>query len=181
MSSFVHPYARAFLECAPAGYDVAAFLGAAETLADSVEANPTLRAFLRAPAVPAQAKSKAVAQLAARAGVDAYGARFLQVLLKNHRLLEAGAVLKAVRDANDIREGIVRARITVAAPIAEAEKKMIEEAIALRTGKKVRLRIDLNSTILAGFVARVGSNVFDGSAAAAIRRFEEQARERTGA
>ena len=26
MSSFTHPYARAFLEAAPAGYDIAAFL-----------------------------------------------------------------------------------------------------------------------------------------------------------
>jgi len=181
MSSFVRPYARAFLESAPAGYDFSAFLGAAETLAAALEANPALRAFLRAPAVPVQAKSKAVAELTARAGLDAYGSRFLQVLLKNHRLLDAGAVLKAVRDANDVREGIVRARITVAAPIAEEEKKMIEEAIASRTGKRVRLQIDLNARILAGFVARVGSNVFDGSAAAAIRKFEEQARERTGA
>lgn len=181
MSSFTRPYARAFLESGPAGYDFGAFLGAAETLAAALEGNPTLRAFLRAPAVPHQAKSKALAELSARAGLDAYGSRFLQVLLKNHRLLEATQVLEAVRDENDARQGILRARITVAAPIAEQEKKLIEEAIAARTGKKVRLLLDLDSKILAGFVARVGSNVFDASAAAAIRRFREQVKERTGA
>ena len=181
MSSFTHPYARAFLECAPAGYDFGAFLAAAETLATALEANPPLRAFLRAPAVPYEAKSKALRELTARAGLDPYGSRFLQVLLKNHRLLEAGQVLRAVREENDVRQGIVRARITVAAPIAEQEKKMIEEAIAARTGKKVRLQLDQDPKILAGFIARVGSNVFDGSAAAAIRKFQEQVKERTGA
>jgi len=181
VSSFTHPYARAFVESAPANYDYGAFLAAAETLAATMESNPSLRAFLATPAVPQPAKSKAVAALAAKAGLDAYGARFLQVLLKNHRLLEAGAVLKAVREANDERQGIVRARITVAAPIGENEKKMIEEAIAERTGKKVRAQVDLDSKILAGFIARVGSNVFDGSAAAAIRRFQQQVKEKAGA
>jgi F-type H+-transporting ATPase subunit delta len=181
VSSFTHPYARAFLECAPAGYDFGAFLEAADSLTAALEASPPLRAFLRAPAVPYEAKSKALVELTARAGLDAYGSRFLQVLLKNHRLLEAGQVLRAVREENDTRQGIVRAKITVAAPIAEPEKKMIEEAIAARTGKKVRLQLDQDSKILGGFIARVGSNVFDGSAAAAIRKFQEQVRERTGA
>ncbi|HTO86936.1 MAG TPA: ATP synthase F1 subunit delta [Thermoanaerobaculia bacterium] len=181
MSSFLHPYARAFLECAPKGYDVGAFLGAAEALASILEANPAVRGFLRTPAVPAPAKSKAIAALATRAGLDAYGARFLQVLLRHHRLLEAGAVFKAVREAYDALQGIVRARITVAAPIAEDEKKMIEQAIAERTGKTVRSQVDVDSKILAGFIAHVGSNVYDGSAAAAIRRFQQQVKEQTGA
>jgi F-type H+-transporting ATPase subunit delta len=181
MSSFLHPYARAFLECAPKGYDVGAFLEAAGALASILDANPAVRGFLRTPAVPMQAKSKAIEALATRAGLDAYGSRFLQVLLRHHRLLEAGAVFKAVREAYDALQGIVQARITVPAPIGENEKKMIEEAIAGRTGKKVQSRIDLDSKILAGFIARVGSNVFDGSAAAAIRRFQQQVKEKTGA
>jgi F0F1-type ATP synthase delta subunit len=48
-------------------------------------------------------------------------------------------------------------------------------------GGKVKLAVDVDSAILAGFVARVASNVFDASAAAAIRRFREQAHSRTGA
>jgi len=181
MSSFTHPYARAFLETAPSGYDVASFLAAGEALAGILDSNPDLRAFLRAPAVPQQAKSKVVAELSNRAGLDAHGSRFLQVLLKNHRLLEAGAVLKAVRDAYDTLNGVVRARITVAAPIGDAEKSMIEEAIGSRMGKKVHAQVELDPGILAGFVAHVESNVFDGSAAAAIRRFQERAKEQTGA
>ena len=60
MSSFTRPYARAFLEAAPAGYDVARFLEAGETMARAIAANPELRAFLLAPNVPREAKSKAV-------------------------------------------------------------------------------------------------------------------------
>jgi F-type H+-transporting ATPase subunit delta len=181
MSSFTHPYARAFLEAAPGGYDIAAFLEAGQSMVKAFEANPDLRAFLLAPNVPREAKSKTIAALATKIGLDPYGARLLQVMLRNHRLLEAGAVFRALRDLNDAREGFLRVRVTVPGPLVEEESKAIEEAIARRTGKKVRMQIDFDGTLLGGFIARAGSNVYDGSVAAAIRRFQTQVKERTGA
>lgn len=180
MSVFAHSYARAFLETAPAGYDVARFLESAGSLTRAVTKNATLRAFLSAPAVPHAAKTAALAQLARRVGLDELGQRFFQVMLKNHRLLEGGEVLESLREENDARQGIVQGRVTVAASIGNEEKTSIEEALAGRIGGKVRLRTEIDPAILAGFVARVGSNVFDASAATAIRRFRERAIERTG-
>jgi len=181
VSAFTRPYARAFLEAAPPDYDVPRFLEAGETLSQAIAANATLRAFLRAPNVPRDAKSKTVAALAAKAGLDAYATRFLQVMLRNHRLLEAAQVFKALRDANDERQNILRVRVTAAVALSDAEKKAVEDAIAARTGKVVRSQIDLDPALIGGFVARAGSQVFDGSVAAAIRRFQTQAKERTGA
>jgi F-type H+-transporting ATPase subunit delta len=181
MSAFTRPYARAFLEAAPPGYDVPRFLEAGETMARAIAANPKLRAFLLAPNVPREAKSKAVAALAAKANLDAYGTRFLQVMLRNHRLLEAAEVFKALRDLNDARQNILRVRVTAAAALTEAEKKAVDDAIAARTGMVVKSQIDLDPGLIGGFVARAGSQVFDGSVAAAIRRFQTQAKERTGA
>ena len=81
----------------------------------------------------------------------------------------------------DAREGILRVQVTVPAAVSGDEQKRIEEAIAARTGMKVRTQVGLDPTILGGFIARAGSRVFDGSVKAAIRRFEKQAKERTGA
>ena len=181
MSSFTRPYARAFLEAAPAGYDIARFLEAGQTIANAFQANPSLRAFLLAPNVPREAKSKALAALAGKAGLDEYGARFLQVLLRNHRLLQAGEVFRALRDLNDARLNILRVRVTVPAALSEAENKAVEDAIARRTGMTVQTQIDLDPKLLGGFIARAGSRVFDGSVAAAIRRFQTQVKDRTGA
>jgi F-type H+-transporting ATPase subunit delta len=102
-------------------------------------------------------------------------------MLRNHRLLEAGEVLKTLRDLLDAREGILRVQVTVPAAVSGDEQKRIEEAIAARTGMKVRTQVGLDPTILGGFIARAGSRVFDGSVKAAVRRFEKQAKERTGA
>jgi F-type H+-transporting ATPase subunit delta len=181
MSSFTRPYARAFLEAAPAGYDFGAFLEAGETMTKAFAANPSLRAFLLAPNVPREAKSRTITALAAKAGLDEYGARFLQVLLRNHRLLEAGEVFRALRDLNDELRNILRVRVTVPAPLTDAQRKTVESAIAARTGMTVQTQIDLDPKLLGGFIARAGSRVFDGSVAAAVRRFQTQVKERTGA
>jgi F-type H+-transporting ATPase subunit delta len=181
VNEFAHPYARAFVECAPKNYDYAAFLEAGETTSSAMRSSAELRAFLQNPAVPREAKGQAVERLSAKAGLDAYASRFLQLLLRHHRLLAAAEVFRAIRDAVDALQGIVRARITVAVPIGDPERRMIEDALAARTGKRVRLEIDQNAAILGGFVARIGSNVFDGSADAAIRKFEAEMRHRTGA
>jgi len=181
VSAFTRPYARAFVEAAPKGYDFVKFLESGETMARAFEANPQLRAFLLAPNVPREAKSKAVAELAAKAGMDEYGGRFLQVMLRNHRLLEAGAVFRALRDLYDEIQGVLRVRVTVPAPLTEAERQAIQDALAARTGKTVRMQIDMDPKLIGGFVARAGSRVFDGSVAAAIRRFQAQVSETLGA
>jgi F-type H+-transporting ATPase subunit delta len=180
-SAFTLPYARAFVESAPKDYDFPAFLAAGETMVRAFETNPKLRAFMLAPNVPREAKSRALDELSKKSGLDAFGARFLQVLLRNHRLLEAGRVFRALRDLHDARQGILRVRVTVPAPLGKEDEKAIQDAIEVRTGKNVKIQIDLDSRLLGGFVARAGSRVFDGSVAAAVRKFQEQAKERTGA
>ena len=180
-TAFALPYARAFLEAAPKGYDIAAFLAAGETMAGAFAANPKLRAFLLAPNVPRDAKSKAIAALSAKVGLDEYGARFLQLMLRNHRLLEAAAVFRTIRDLYDERRNILRVRVAVPAALTDAQKKTVEDAIARRTGKTVVTQIEIDPALLGGFVARAGSRVFDGSVAAALRRFETTVTEKTGA
>ena len=76
---------------------------------------------------------------------------------------------------------VLRVQLTVAAPLTDAERKAVEDAIAARTGMTVRTQIEIDSKLLGGFIAQAGSRVYDGSVAAAVRRFQTQANERTGA
>ncbi len=181
MSAFTRPYARAFVEAAPPGYDFGAFLEAGEAMASAFASNPKLRSFVRAPNVPREAKSQAIAELAKKAGMNEYGARFLQVMLRNHRLLEAAAVFRALRDLNDEIQGVLRVQVTVPGPLGEGDAAAIQDAIAQRTGKKVRMQVEFDPKLIGGFVARAGSRVFDGSVAAAIRRFQAHVNETLGA
>src|SRR5262249_15604139 len=128
MSSFTRPYARAFVEAAPKGYDFTKFLESGEAMARSFQDNSTLPGVLLAPNVPREAKKKAIDEIASKVGMDAYGTRFLQVMLRNHRLLEAGAVFRALRDLYDEIQGFLRVEVTVAGPLNEAETEAIRSA-----------------------------------------------------
>ena len=53
MSRFARPYAQAFLETIPEGYDVEAFLSAAGAIVGAMAQDARLRNFLAGPSVPA--------------------------------------------------------------------------------------------------------------------------------
>jgi len=63
----------------------------------------------------------------------------------------------------------------VAARLDPAERARIEEALARKLNRRVRMKVDVDPKILAGFVAKVGSEVYDASALRAIERFHETA------
>ena len=175
MSRFVRPYAQAFLETIPPGYDVDAFLARASALPRAIAADRRLKNFLAAPAVPLAAKQGVLDDLARRAGVDDFGRRFLGVVLQHRRILGLEEVLAAIREGRDRQLGIVEASVTVATALRDGDRTRIEEALARQLGRKVRMRVQVDPSILAGFVARVGSEVFDASAVRAIERFHEEA------
>jgi F-type H+-transporting ATPase subunit delta len=72
-------------------------------------------------------------------------------------------------------------QLTVPAPLTDAQRKSVEDAIAARTGKTVKAQVQVDPTLLGGFIAQAGSRVYDGSVAAAVRRFQAQANDKTGA
>jgi F-type H+-transporting ATPase subunit delta len=175
MIRFARPYAQAFLEAIPAGYDPDRFLERASVLARAMVEDRRLRAFLGAPSVPADAKRGVLDDLARRAEVDEFGRRFLRLVLDKRRILTLAQILSAIREARDQALGIIEAAVTVAAPLQDGARERIENALARQTGRKVRMTVKVDSQILAGFVARVGSEVFDASAVRAIERFREEA------
>lgn len=176
MSRFARSYAQAFLESMPAGYDVDAFLENASAISRVLASDPRVKNFLAAPAIPIDAKRRVLDDLARRAGVDDFGRRFLALVLEKRRILVLGEILSAIRSARDRAIGIVEAVVTVAAPVAEPERRRIEEALARQVGRGVRMRVEVDPRILAGFVAKVGSEVFDASAARAVERFNSEDR-----
>jgi F-type H+-transporting ATPase subunit delta len=175
VSRFSRPYAQAFLETVPEGYDVEGFLSAAGAIVRAMAEDARLRNFLAGPSVPADAKRRVLDDLSTRAGVDDVGRRLLGLVLANRRIAALSEILSAIRAVWDRTVGVVEARVTVAAPLAEEEKGRIEKALSRQTGRRVRMRVDVDRNILAGFVARVGSEIFDASAARAIERFERDA------
>jgi F-type H+-transporting ATPase subunit delta len=181
MSAFGRSYAQAFLQTAPAGYDVERFLEGAGAIRQVLAEDARLKAFFSSPAVPLPVKSRTLAQLSAKAGLDDFGGRLLDVALRHGRLLGLSEILLAIREQSDRASGVVAARVTVASPVDEAEREKIAQALGRSVKRRVRLKVDVDEKILGGFVARIGSEVFDASVRHAVERFAEQTKESRGA
>ena len=177
MTPFARSYAGAFLQTAPPGFDVDRFLEEARAVAQVFSQDRRLRGFFGVPAVPAEAKRRVLAELVRRAGLEDFGRRFFEVVLRNRRLLQVGEILSGIREAYDRKSGVIEACVTVASAVGRAQETRIAEALSRAVGRRVRLQVDVDPKILAGFVARIGGEVFDASAAHAVERFQEQAKE----
>lgn len=175
MTPLARSYAGAFLQTAPSGFDVDGFLEEARAVAQALSQDSRLRAFFGVPAVPLEAKRKVLAALVRRAGLTAFGHRFFEVVLGNRRLLQVAEILSGLREEYDRKRGVVAGRVTVASVLRPAQQKRIAEVLSRVAGRRVRLQMDVDPNILAGFVARIGGEVFDASVAHAVERFREQA------
>jgi F-type H+-transporting ATPase subunit delta len=181
MSAFARSYAQAFLQTAAPGYDVERFLEGAGAVRDAIASDARLRSFFQSPSVPLTAKKGTLEMLAGKAGVDAFGARLLDLALEHRRILLLSEILAAIREQFDKTSGVVAARVTLARPAGGAEREKIGEALGRAIGRRVRLEVDVDENILGGLVAKVGSEVFDASVRHAVERFAELTKERAGA
>ena len=63
----------------------------------------------------------------------------------------------------DSYHGIESAEVITAIPLDDADKQKLIERLSAVTGKKVVLKPEVDSSLIGGFVARVGGKLIDGS------------------
>lgn len=175
MSAFARSYAQAFFQAAPSEFDVAAFLDQAQALGRAILSEERVKGFFLSPSIPMEAKRNALEQLGRRAGLEAFSKRFFGLLLKRRRLADLTPILSAIRQERNRKSGVAEAQVTLAAPAGSAEQSALVEALSRAVGQPVRLTVQVDGRILGGFIARIGSQVFDASVRSAIERFQLRA------
>ena len=157
-------YAKALFELAsergqadPIGRDLG-------TLAGTVQGAPELVAFLTRPWVAADVKRNIATEVAARVGVSPLARDFLRLVVAQGRADHLVAIADAYRDFVDEAAGRVRARVRTTVPLTEVDRDALAARIGRELGgKRVILDDTVDTRLLGGFVAEVGSLVLDGS------------------
>lgn len=169
-SAFARPYVDALFEVGGAADAVDALLPSLETVARALEASEELRELLANPGVGRKEKRALVSSLAQAAQAPVVAERLLRALLDRGRLPKLPAVLEAIRERLDVERGVVEATVRSASPLGPEAETGIRTALEARTGTRVRLRTELDPSLLSGFVVRLGSEVFDASLARRLSR-----------
>ena len=122
-----------------------------------------LREVLHTPAITLSRKKAVVGRLADLLNLSRIARNFLLVLIGHRRITLLGEILQAFEIELDRRAGYVRADISSARALGDAQRAQIGAEIEKLTGKLIRTTWTVDETLIGGVVAKVGSTVYDGS------------------
>jgi F-type H+-transporting ATPase subunit delta len=174
MRRFARPYAQALLATAGSLEEAAAVRDQLAQLAAAVEGARTLRVFFDNPALPLESKRRVLDEVAERLALGRLARRLLQALLQRHRLGRLDEVVEGLTEAIHRRQGVAVAEVTTAEALGDDERQALQRVLEAKVGKRLQMREQVDPELLAGFVARVESQLFDGSLRGQLDRLAKE-------
>jgi len=100
--------------------------------------------------------------------------RMLIQIVKNNRFALLKYVVVEIRKHLFEALGMVEVKLTVPSKLTAKMEKRFIDAFSKKTGKKVVLSVNEDKTILGGAIARIGSELIDGSYKTNLLRIKEK-------
>ena len=129
----------------------------------TLRSSPELHNVLVTPAVPGSRKKAVVGRIADRLGLARITRNFLYVLVDHRRIAMLAQIIQALERVIDERLGFVQAEVASARDLTEAQRTALRAQFERLTGKRIRMRFQVDESLIGGIVARVGSTEYDGS------------------
>jgi F-type H+-transporting ATPase subunit delta len=158
-----HRYAKALFGLAQDERRHREVRGELERLAALFAGSREVAAALLTPMHPAAERKAALRALATRENVSPLVQNFLGFLVDQRRLIQFDAITAAYGELVDQAEGMLTAEVRVASALDDRRKDRLRRALSERTGREVKLQIEIDPTLIGGAIAKVGDLVFDGS------------------
>jgi len=115
------------------------------------------------PAVPAGRKRAVVVKIGDLLKLSPIARNFLFVLVDHRRISDLSDVLQSLEVVLDERLGFARAEVLAARELTEAQRAALGAELERISGKRIRAQYAVDSSLIGGVVARIGSTVYDGS------------------
>jgi F-type H+-transporting ATPase subunit delta len=169
-----HRYARALADVvAPTG-NYLQVLGEVEDFAAAYRESLELREVCETPAVPMAQKLRVLGALAVNLGSSPVALNFLRVVMSHYRMSLLVEILQAFRNIAYARVGIVQVKISSASALSNEERELLRARFNELTKQQAELEFHLESSLIGGLVAQIGSTVYDGSIRGHLERIREQ-------
>ena len=126
--------------------------------------DPTAREIIANPSVSVETRIKAVEALDLP-GIGPRGLNLMRLLVASRRVDRIDEIVEHFEVLADEAAGRVRARVTTAIPLSEADREKLGADLSARLGKDVRLVAQVDPSILGGLLLQVGDRLTDASVA----------------
>jgi len=96
---------------------------------------------------------------------------FLGILIDRNRLDLLNEIISTYSTALDDKLGVVKAHVTTANELSAGQQNDVAMKLQAVTGKKVRMQVSVDPSLIGGLVAQVGSTIYDGSIRRQLQTF----------
>lgn len=170
---FARPYARAIMDVAGAPDKANALREELQRFEDARLGASDLQALYANPGIPAETQLNITQTIAGRLGLSALAVRVVEVLVRNHRINDLGAILEALTTYVNEALNVAVAEVRTAHALSAAEQADLQKTLERKAGKRVEVHLSTDPTLLGGFVAKIGSEIFDASVSGKIHKFRD--------
>jgi F-type H+-transporting ATPase subunit delta len=167
-------YARALAEVVALSGEYRKVLQELQDFEAAYRESLELQEVFASPAVALPQKMKVLEAIGQRLDESPVTLNFLRVLLANYRMPILEEAVQAYRKIAYDRLGVVQVNVSSASDLSEAERESVAARFRELTGKQVELELRIDSELLGGILAQVGSTVYDGSVRGNLARIREQ-------
>ena len=170
---FARPYARAIMDVAQSPEKAGVLRDEMTTFEKVRKSSSDLQLMYANPGIDFDSKNKVTGAIAKRLGLSDLAVRLLDVLIRNRRINDLSDIIAGL--ATMIREatGTVAADVRSASALTSKEEADLRAMLERKVGAKVDVDITVDSNLIGGFVAKIGSEVYDASVSGKIEKFRE--------
>lgn len=166
-------YAAALFDVAQRDGAIDAILNDLKLVATDFEQVPYLKDMIMQPLVATERKLRVLS--------DAFGDRttattlnFLYLLVNKRRIKQLDEIAREYRALVDERQGRLVARVQTAVSLSKGQLDALQNALVARTGKKIEMQTEIDSSMIGGVRVRLGDTIIDGSVSGRLERIKRQ-------
>lgn len=137
-----------------------------------IDGSADLQRLIRSPVLSREAQAAAMAALLARAGVSPLTRNFVGLVARNRRLFALPGMITFYLQLLAERRGEIRAEVTAAQAMTDAQITAINDQLKREVGAKVAVDIKIDPAIIGGLVVKIGSRLIDGSLRGKLQRLQ---------
>jgi F-type H+-transporting ATPase subunit delta len=161
LATVARPYAEATFKAALERNMLGAVSEGMAMLA-AIARDPQTHTVLLNPKVSAAQKKELIGAVGG-ARLDEITRSLLAMLIDNHREVLIGDIAEQLEALKREHEKVLRARITSAQPLTDAQRADIVGALERRYGKKIEAELDVDPQLLGGARVQIGDQVIHAS------------------
>lgn len=164
-------YANALLQLTDASGSAETVFSNLETVSKVFKENADFLVLFKHPAISAPTKKKFLEEFSA--GLDELSGRLLQLLCERRKLTLLPLIVEEFHELLRAKHNIVTGTLYSADAINEEAVSNIKQKLVKHLRKHVELQVQVDKSLIGGYVLRIGDQVIDGSLKGRLQNIEK--------